>query len=335
MKYSVLIAAYNVENYIGECINSFLNQDFTDYEIVIIDDGSKDKTGEICDLYAQNFSHIRVFHWDNHGLILSRRKAIELAKGEYLLFVDADDSHVNDSLSSLDRILLKTKADVIVFRFNFLYEDLSIKESKVFVEKKYEKNDTEELFYDFVENYEYNHLWCKLIKRSVIACDPTDYIEFKNIKMGEDLLQSIFVFYNSNKTVISNKILYNYRVLNNSMSHLFDKKQVIDIDAVYTALLSFVKSYFPNNSKLVEEIKIQFCIRLASLLRALWDSSMNEMDKREISNLIVSTCNNNGIKLYKKSVVIQNRIMLLLSSKGMWRLLKYYSSVLRLGRKLK
>lgn len=92
-KLSVLIAAYNAEQYLDECIQSVLNQKYSDYEIIIIDDGSTDSTYDICKKYASQSKKIKVHSWENHGLILARRKAIDLASGEYVLFLDADDAY--------------------------------------------------------------------------------------------------------------------------------------------------------------------------------------------------------------------------------------------------
>ena len=73
IKFSILIAAYNVEKYLGECLDSIVRQSFDAYEIIIIDDGSEDGTGIIVDEYSRKYKKIKSFHWENHGLILSRR----------------------------------------------------------------------------------------------------------------------------------------------------------------------------------------------------------------------------------------------------------------------
>ena len=88
---SVIVPVYNVEQYLSRCIDSILNQTFTDFELLLIDDGSPDKSGEICDAYALKDSRIRVFHKDNGGVSSARNFGLDNANGEWVTFIDADD----------------------------------------------------------------------------------------------------------------------------------------------------------------------------------------------------------------------------------------------------
>ena len=89
MKFSVLIPVYNVEGYLEKCLDSIINQNFDDYEIIIVDDGSTDQSGVLCDTYRKRYPNkITVIHKKNEGLMLARRDAIRMAKGEYFIFVD-------------------------------------------------------------------------------------------------------------------------------------------------------------------------------------------------------------------------------------------------------
>lgn len=334
MLYSILIAAYNVENYICECLDSVLGQEFKDYEIIIIDDGSTDNTGEICDSYAERNKNIRVMHWENHGLVLSRRKAVELARGEYIIFIDADDKHVENSLEILDQIRRKTDADTIVFRFRFVYEDGTWEDSRDFGEFIYEKENLESLFSDFIKHYEYNHLWCKMIKRSVILKDSTDYYKMRHVKMGEDLLQSIYVYYYSNKTFISNQVLYNYRVLGSSMSHVINENQIKDIETVYSELFFFLTGKFPNNTELLKEAKCQLAIRLAGLLRSLWSSDISMPEMKRISNRIIFVFKKYDLLHARNHIVRRNWVLVVLVTCKRWNIAYLYSKFLRAGRTL-
>ena len=88
---SIIVPAYNVENYIRQCVDSILNQHFTDFELLLVDDGSKDGTGRICDDYAKNDIRVRVIHKQNGGLVSARKAGITEAQGEYVAYVDGDD----------------------------------------------------------------------------------------------------------------------------------------------------------------------------------------------------------------------------------------------------
>ena len=115
LKYSVIIPVYNVEEYLRECIDSILAQITSfEYEIILVDDGSSDGSGMICDEYAEKYSHIQVVHDKNHGVSHARNTGIDLARGEYILFMDSDDFWELGLLDALD-MLSESKPDMIVF----------------------------------------------------------------------------------------------------------------------------------------------------------------------------------------------------------------------------
>jgi glycosyltransferase involved in cell wall biosynthesis len=88
---TVIIPVYNAESYLEQCLNSVINQDYMDLEIILIDDGSTDNSGKICDLYLTHDMRIRVIHQINHGVSYSRNQGIDASNGEYLTFIDCDD----------------------------------------------------------------------------------------------------------------------------------------------------------------------------------------------------------------------------------------------------
>lgn len=88
---SIVIPVYNVEKYLDECLNSILNQTYTDYELILVDDGSQDRSGEICDSYVEMYGNIHVFHQSNQGQAAARNLGVEKAKADWVMFVDSDD----------------------------------------------------------------------------------------------------------------------------------------------------------------------------------------------------------------------------------------------------
>ena len=117
---SVIIPAYNAQDYLAECLDSIISQTFDDWELIICDDGSSDKTGEICDRYAEEDSRIKVIHSINRGVSASRNAGIDIAAGRYLSFVDADDSLEPDYLNELISCAGKYDADIIQCSFSFM-----------------------------------------------------------------------------------------------------------------------------------------------------------------------------------------------------------------------
>lgn len=114
IKISVIMPVYNVEKYVGKAIESILKQTFTDYELLIVDDGTKDRSGVICDEYAKKDARIRVIHKENGGAPSARNTAIEAARGTYVYFMDSDDWAEPDMLSDMYRLAEKYRAQLVV-----------------------------------------------------------------------------------------------------------------------------------------------------------------------------------------------------------------------------
>lgn len=115
MKVSIVIPVYNVEAYLEECVESVLNQTYQDFEIIFIDDGSTDRSGEICDNYARKDNRMRVIHQANAGLSAARNKGIDVAKGQYIYFLDSDDIIIPETLELLVEIAESEQSDVVFF----------------------------------------------------------------------------------------------------------------------------------------------------------------------------------------------------------------------------
>ncbi len=113
-KISIITPVYNVEDYLPRCIDSIINQTFTDFECLLIDDGSTDNSGVLCDEYAGKDSRIRVFHQKNQGQAAARNYALDIAQGEYIAFIDGDDWVSPEYLNILHQNIVKANADIAV-----------------------------------------------------------------------------------------------------------------------------------------------------------------------------------------------------------------------------
>ena len=103
--FSILVPVYNVEKYLKECIESVLKQTYTNYEVILINDGSTDNSGKICNDYAEKYSQIRVYHQENRGLMLARKQGILKASGKYCLFLDSDDYYAETLLEQVEKYI--------------------------------------------------------------------------------------------------------------------------------------------------------------------------------------------------------------------------------------
>ncbi len=120
---SVIVPAYNIEPYIQKCVGSIVEQSYEDLEIILVDDGSTDKTGEICDRLSKTDSRIRIIHKTNGGLSDARNKGIEASKGDYLAFVDGDDYISHNTLEKMHSALLRNNCDIAVCNIERITSD--------------------------------------------------------------------------------------------------------------------------------------------------------------------------------------------------------------------
>ena len=122
--FSIIVPVYNVEKYLPICLESVLRQSFTDYEIILVDDGSTDSSGQVCDDYAARYSdRIWVHHKQNQGQISARIDGLKLANGDYVCFLDSDDCWSDYSLNRLHEVIESTNTDVILFRWERIDEN--------------------------------------------------------------------------------------------------------------------------------------------------------------------------------------------------------------------
>ena len=142
MKLSIIVPIYKVEQYLCKCVDSLINQDLPSgvYEIILVDDGSPDRCGEICDEYAASHSNVKVIHRENGGLSAARNSGVDVAQGQYIQFVDSDDYLEPNVLGNLVRKMEEDELDILRFNYQNVDEEYKIfepyKVDKLFVDYK-------------------------------------------------------------------------------------------------------------------------------------------------------------------------------------------------------
>ena len=185
---------YNVENYLHRCINSILTQEYTDLEILLIDNGSKDGSGTLCDDYAERFSNIKSYHIPNNGVGSARNFGLAKAQGEFICFVDADDYLVGNLFSDMEN-QLDSELDLLVFSYyNSLEKNLSetARSAKILpIEGKKDRNQFIELFSKlFLSDMMYT-VWNKIYRRKFLE---EHRIKFEQYELGEDVRFNLNVY---------------------------------------------------------------------------------------------------------------------------------------------
>lgn len=218
---SVIIPAYNVATWLPACLNSVLSQTYKKLEIIVIDDGSTDDTARIIDEYAKKDSRIVAVHQKNEGLVAVRNKGIELAKGEYVTFVDGDDKIVPDMYERLLRNAIKYHADISHCGVSFCFPD-GHEESHYGTGKIVVQNNFEGLK-DLLEGqYIEPAVWNKLYRTPILQGSCLD----EEILNNEDLLRNFVAFDRAKISVYEDFCGYLYLQRLGSMSK--DEKRIID-----------------------------------------------------------------------------------------------------------
>lgn len=210
---SIIVPVYNVEKYLSQCLNSLISQTFSNMEIILINDGSTDSSGKICDYYNRLDNRIITIHQSNQGLSAARNKGLVIATGKYVGFVDADD-YIDKNMYKIMHSYMKCFAiDVVACNFYHLYYDNKIKIDKCNIRNKIisdRKNIIIELLNDKIIR---NFVWSKLYKREIFF-----NLRFSVNKIYEDILISLPIAMRINSILYIQDALYYYRHRDNSIS---------------------------------------------------------------------------------------------------------------------
>lgn len=217
---SIIVPVYQVEKYIGQCVDSILAQTFTDFELILVDDGSKDQSGQICDEYAEIDERVKVIHKENGGLSDARNKGMDQAVGNYFMFVDSDDYIAPTMVECLYRNILNENADIAAC--NYLYYFENDRKKNFATNIKSEVLSGAEIFYNRKNERNYGIwtvAWNKIYKKETLGNK-----RFRFGKYHEDEFWANDIYQMNIKIVTIPECLYYYRQRDNS---IMGKKSIV------------------------------------------------------------------------------------------------------------
>lgn len=216
-KFSVLVPVYNVEKFVAQCIESVLNQTHANFELILVDGGSTDSSGRICDEYAERDGRITVIHRENEGLIATRRAAIKVARGDWCVFLDSDDYLELNTLETLRQKIDEVECDCIYYGWNRVDPIGNKIGCSNDIESAFCIEDKRELYSFVFLHRGFNSLCRKAVKRELLSDE--DYSSYYKIQRSEDLLQSLEIFKAAKRVLFIPVHLYNYRNNPTSITH--------------------------------------------------------------------------------------------------------------------
>lgn len=243
MKLSIIVPVYKVENTLCDCVNSILNQSFEDYELILVDDGSPDKCPIICDELASSDSRIKVIHKKNGGLSDARNAGIEISHGEYLMFVDSDDTISPNTIEPLVDIMEGEEEDMLEFSIRGL----------LCLEDRFSYSPTE--YWHSTKAYLHTYACNKIFRRKVF-----DGVRFPKGKVFEDVHTLPKLLRNTKKVGTTDKGEYIYNMNPNGITSTAganERRQLLE------AHINIIRdNYFPLDSAYymhVVDIQIALC----------------------------------------------------------------------------
>lgn len=207
---SVIVPVYNCEKFLSICIESILRQTYTTLELVLIDDGSLDKSGALCDWYAEKDNRIKVIHQENKGVSETRKAGVDISTGEYIIFIDSDDYIEHDYVENLFNKAEILNADIVCC--NCIDEGI-IGQPNICIESESIVSKKEEMFKLYFKGYRFAYvLWGKIYKRNII-----ENIDFVKLRFTEDTHMMINSFMLAETMVLIPYTGYHYRAQEGSV----------------------------------------------------------------------------------------------------------------------
>lgn len=300
---SIIVPVYKVEQYLERCVKSILNQTYKNIEVILVDDGSPDNCGKICDMFAKQDNRIIVIHKSNGGLSDARNKGIEIAKGKYIGFVDSDDYIEEDMFENLYNLCIERNADISMVSYREIQNGVNINENSNYSYQiiEYDKiNAIKELLKD---NKIKNYAWNKLYKKELF-----NEIRYPIKRAYEDVGTTYKLFYLANKIVWYDTPKYNYvRRINSIVSKNTYSNLKDFIDLSYERYNFLKKDIFFKELK--NENDFSFVKSMIMLYVNYQIDDIDELDKEFeklyplFNNIIQENYNNIILEMSKQELI--------------------------------
>lgn len=257
MDISVIIPVYNVEQYLKRCVDSVLYQENVSFEIILVDDGSTDSSGKICDEYATKYPEVRCIHTPNAGPSTAKNLGYDVAKGNYVAFIDSDDKIMHDMFCQMLQSGYQHNADIVCCNYIQLDEDGNISHTE-YTGQEYILTQDEAMKAILIKDKIYSQCWTKIYKRATMQKNGVRNTE--GLKTEEDFIYNIQAFACSKTVCIVDKPLYIYTHRSKSLSKDYYREhinQYIDNRILRLELVdNIIQERFPH----LQEYSTYHCI---------------------------------------------------------------------------
>lgn len=274
LMYSIIVPVYNAEEYVERCVSSVLSQTYQNFELLLIDDGSTDKSGDICDDLESKDDRIQVFHNNNQRQLRTRLFGISKAVGDVVVFVDSDDYVDSRLLSKINIMFESYECDMVMYEWSRVTDYQIVSSSNAWTDIRIFDADKLELYSKILLKPDYNSMCQRAIKRTLLLQDNTNYSEYLHLRTGEDFVQSLFPLFHANKVCYIPDKLYYYYVNEESITRSKIYNRYLDIFKSREAGLKYIKQYIGKLELLndyADVIKKMVCHQIIEILYSNMD----------------------------------------------------------------
>lgn len=287
---SVIVPVYNAEKYLKQCVDSVLAQTYKNIEIILVDDGSSDSSGKICDEYVGKFPFIRTFHKENGGASSARNYGLREAKGTYLYFLDSDDWLVDSALEKMIVCAADNQAELVFIEAQTVDENGNEVKGKYDYHKHYSSGAPYLIMEEMMENKEF-HVGTPFffIKKEVFTKNG---LQFKEGIMYEDMMMAYQLFSTATRCAHVHEYVYIRRYRANSvMTSAKTEKNYVSAATVYREVAAFMKT-LPDSKQSPKHI-IRCAFNLLNIYRQMSDE-IKKKYKNDYNNIVKDILDNNA-----------------------------------------
>ena len=261
MKISFIVSAYNVEKYIKTCLESIKNQTYKNIEVIVVNDGSKDDTGKICDQVVGEDTRFKIVHQENKGLSGARNVALKMITGNFLCFVDGDDYIEETLCEELEKKLRKYSSDMVVFTY---FKDYNGEITPFFSNEECYGMTSKEALISLVKEDRIRSMVCmKLYKKELF-----DNLYFKENHHYEDVYIMHKLLFRAKHILVFNKALYYYRFRDDSISNIQNENNLIDRYESLIFRAKEIEKVYPDLRQIIMEKTGYYCLDIYNCICA-------------------------------------------------------------------
>ena len=284
-KVSIILPIYNVEKYVEKCVDSVRNQTYENIEIILVDDGSKDDSGKICDKLSAEDSRIKVVHKRNGGLASARNAGYEVASGKYLMYIDSDDCVKDDVVKRCVDAIERETSDVVIFGYEKISEEGNVLEVCSWDSKSYSYDEMIQYLYKAICEMSFGYAWNKLYRKSVL--DKSEVLGDAKVIDREDLVYNMELLRCWNKVTYIDYVGYEYLQRGTSLLH---NSNLARLNGVEYFVERVHRIDVGNSKKKVFNMIVLHYLADAIIKNIIWNDNLSSKEKKKLMKGTIDRC---------------------------------------------